>query len=136
MTGAAVAQFAVVTGAGNPAFDGYVVLAKAGTAGDLNTAAHFDIVFPTLLTGVAVCPAPNNVGVATVFRFFGSTLSQSASGHGDVRSLKDLPTGVAQATGTAHEHIIKNPATELFATSGTCTDSFPTTLAQYACGGD
>ena len=134
ITGPVIAQLDVTTGAGNPAFAGYVMLAKAGTSGDSNTGAHIDIVFPLLLTGIAVCPAPNDVGVATTFRFFGSTLSQSASGSGDVRSFADVTAGSPTVTGSAYEHVLTG-ATPVFTASGSCMITFPTTRADFSCRG-
>jgi hypothetical protein len=110
------------------------MLAKAGTAGDTNTGAHIDIVFPLLLTGIAVCPAPNDVGVATTFRFFGSTLSQSAAGSGDVRSFGDVTASLPAITGNVHEHVLAG-TTPLFTASGSCMISFPQTRAGFACKG-
>jgi len=129
-----IAQLDVTTGSGNPAFAGYVMLAKAGTAGDSNTAAHIDIVFPALLTGTAVCRRRATSGVATTFRFFGETLSQSAAGSGDVRDFQDLPTGSAATIGSVYEHILQG-TTPIFTASGTCMISFPTTRADYSCSG-
>jgi hypothetical protein len=134
ITGPLIAQLNVTTGAGTPAFAGYVMLAKAGTAGDSNTGAHVDIVFPLLLTGIAVCPAPNDVGVATTFRFFGSTLSQSAAGAGDVRSFGDVTAALPAKTGNVYEHVLAG-GTSLFDASGSCMISFPTTRAGFACRG-
>jgi hypothetical protein len=134
ITGPLIAQLDVTTGSGNPAFAGYVMLANAGTPGDSDTAAHIDIVFPALLTGIAVCPAPNDVGVATTFRFFGETLSQSAAGSGDVRDFQDLPAGTAATIGPIYEHILAG-VTPLFSASGSCMISFPTTRAGFSCSG-
>jgi hypothetical protein len=134
ITGPVIAQLDVTTGTGNPAFAGYVMLAKAGTAGDSDTAAHVDIVFPALLTGTAVCPAPSDVGIATTFRFFGETLSQSAAGSGDVRDFQDLPAGTAATNGSVYEHILQG-VTPIFTASGSCMISFPTTRADYSCSG-
>ena len=136
ITGPVIAQLDVTTGAGNPAFAGYVMLAKAGTSGDTDTGAHIDIVFPSLLQGIAVCPAPNDVGVATTFRFFGETLSQSASGSGDVRDLDDVAAGGGGGAllGSVYEHILTG-ATPVFDASGTCMITYPTTRAGFACQG-
>ena len=134
VTGPLIAQLDVTTGAGTPAFAGYVMLASPNTPGDTDTAAHVDIVFPALLTGIAVCPAPNDVGVATTFRFFGETLSQSAAGSGDVRDFQDLPFGTAATIGSVYEHILAG-VTPVFDTSGTCMLSFPTTRADFSCTG-
>jgi titin len=136
ITGPMLGQLDVTTGAGNPAFSGYVVQSKASTAGDSDTAAHVDIVFPSLLTGIAVCPEPNDVGVATSFRFFGETLSQSAAGSGNVRSFKDLPAASPPVVGTSYEHVIKNPSSTLLTAQGNCTDQYPTVTAGFSCGGN
>ena len=133
INGATIAQFVLETGSGTN-LAGYVVLEKASTAGESVTAAHYDLIFPLLLNGIAVCPAPSTVGVATVFRFFGSTQSQSSNASGDVRHLKDFPTGVATKTTSAWEHI-KNGNAPLFDTSGACTENYPTP-ASFACGGN
>jgi hypothetical protein len=96
---------------------------------------HFDIVFPSLLTGIAVCPNPSTVGVATNFRFAAETLSQSSAGNGDVREFADIPAGGPPVTGTAWEHILNGTAPVL-TTSGDCTDAYPTTSAGFICGGN
>ena len=136
VNGPMLAQLDVTTGTGTPAFAGYVVAEKASVAGESDAAAHVDIVFPSLLTGIAVCPEPNDVGVATSFRFFGETLTQSAAGNGNVRSFNDLPAGSPPVSGSAYEHIIKNAGSVTLVTaSGNCTDAYPTTSAGYSCGG-
>jgi hypothetical protein len=134
VNGPMIAQLEVTTGAGNPAFAGYVIPQLAATAGESDTAVHFDIVFPSLLTGIAVCPYPSTVGVATTFRFTGETLSQSTAGNGDVREFADIPAGGPPVTGSAWEHIFSGTSPVL-TTSGDCTDAYPTTSAGYTCGG-
>lgn len=130
------AQLLVTTGAGNPAFAGYVMPVGASYPGDTDTAAHVDIIFPLLLNGIAVCPEPNDVGVATNFRFFGETLSQSAAGNGDVREFKDVPGLSGSIFGIAYEHVVKSPSTPIAdGTSTTCTVTYPTATAGFGCGG-
>jgi hypothetical protein len=129
--GAIIAQILYQTGAGNPAFGGYVVNVKASTAGESDTAAHFDIYLPQLLTGVAVCP--NTAGVASTFRWNASSAtSQVAGALGSVRSIINYTSG--SHPGTAFEHIYQG-ATLKLNTSGACTISFPPTNG-FGCGGN
>ena len=132
--GPIIGQIDYVTGQLNLA--GYVVQVKALTPHETDTAAHYDVYFPALLNGVAVCP--NTAGVASTFRFSGQALgSQLAGQPGDVRSITDFPTGTK--TGSAVQHIYKASGTgltsELAVTSPSCSISYPA-VNGYACGGN
>jgi hypothetical protein len=133
--GPMIAQLLVAAGAGH-SFAAYVVQAGANTPGDIDTAPHVDIIFPALLTGVAVCPEPSAVGVATAFQFFGATLSQSISANGDVRHFENLPAGSPPVLGTAYEHILKGSSTNIATSQQNCTIQYPTPTAGYGCGGN
>lgn len=123
----------VVKAGGGIAFDGFVVKVKAATSGESDALAHYDIVFPLLLTGVAICPGTATApAVATTFRFFAESVNQSATASGNIRSLLD--TSTASQTITAYEHIISG-ATTLATISGTCTEKFPATI-DFGCHGN
>ena len=77
---ATIGQIAFRTAVVN--FAGYVIQVNANTAGDPQTAAHFDISFPSLPTGLAACPGT------------GTTASVSFSGSTD--SASNVPTGVGR----------------------------------------
>ena len=127
--GAIIAQISYVTGTVN--FNAYVVRVGASVAGENNTAAHYDVIFPALLTGIAVCSNP--VGVASVFRFNGQSLqSVSAGKPGNIRLLKDIATGTSP--GSAYQVIANNSGT-LLTRSGACTIAYPPTNG-FGCGGN
>jgi hypothetical protein len=128
--GSMIGQIDYVTGQANLA--AYVVQVKASTPHETDTAAHYDIYFPLLLTGVAVCP--NTSGVASTFRFNGQSLLSQVSGQpGDVRDLTDFPTGTKN--GTAVEHIYQSTTSKLNVTSTNCAISYPA-VNGYTCGGN
>jgi hypothetical protein len=114
-------------------FAGYVTQVKAATAGESQTLAHYDIVLPSLLTGIVVCPAPSTVGVASVFRFDATSVNQGKTGVGSIRDLKDFPAGTASKSTTAFVHVITNPSTNLFTGSTACSETYPGTAA-FTCG--
>jgi hypothetical protein len=82
-----------------------------------------------------VCPSPSTLGVATVFRFNGESLSQGNNASGDMRHFKDFPAGTTTKTTTAWEHIKTVTNTSVFDTSGTCMENFPPTVG-FPCGGN
>jgi hypothetical protein len=128
--GRIIGQIDYVTGQANLA--GYVVQVKANTPHETDTAAHYDVYFPLLLTGVAVCP--NTAGVASTFRFNGQSLLSQLSGQpGDVRDLTDFPTGTR--SGLAHEHIYQSSTSKLNVNSTNCSTSYPA-VNGYTCGGN
>ena len=114
-------------------FGGYVTKIKASTAGESQTLAHYDIVFPLLLTTSVVCPAPSTVGIASVFRFNPTTLNQGKTGVGSLRDLADFPAGLATKTTSAYVHVIKVGQPTLFTGSSACVEKFPG-VADFACG--
>ena len=110
--GPIIGQISYVTGQIN--FGAYVVKVKASTPHETLTAADYDIYFPLLLTGTAVCP--NTAGVASTFRFSGQSLASQIAGQpGDVRGITDFPTGTR--TGTAVEHIYQSTTQNLVVSS-------------------
>jgi hypothetical protein len=128
--GPIVGQIDYVTGQANLA--AYVVKVKASTPHETLVAAHYDIYFPLLLTGTAVCP--NTAGVASTFRFGGQSLaSQLAGTPGDVRDITDFPSG--SRTGTAVEHIYQGTTQKLVVSSTVCNITYPP-VNGYACGGN
>ena len=78
-------------------FAGYIVQVPAGTAGDPQTAAHYDIVFPFLPTALAKCPAPNAVNVATSFEVLAVTASQN-----------NIPTGIGSPSTAQVRYLAPN----------------------------
>jgi hypothetical protein len=115
-------------------FAAYVVNEGASTPGEQDTAAHTDIIYPFVPTGIALCASPA-LGIGSVFTFNGTTLTEQkvATGigrpsTGAVRGIGDLGNGVSTTTGTAY---VTNgiPATY----SGTCTTNFPATI-DFSCG--
>jgi hypothetical protein len=128
--GPIIGQIDYVTGQVN--FAAYVVKVKASTPHESLAAAHYDIYFPLLLTGTAVCP--NTTGVASTFRFSGQSLaSQIAGAPGDVRGITDFPTGTKSVTSV--EHIYSGTTQKLAVTSTACALKYPPTNG-YACGGN
>lgn len=112
-------------------FSGYVTIVKAATAGESQPLAHYDVVFPLMLTGTAVCPAPSAVGVAFAFRFNATTPTQGKSGLGSVRELKDFPAGTVIKTASVYTHVLG--AVIPFNWSAACTEMYPGT-PNFACG--
>jgi hypothetical protein len=115
-------------------FAAYVVNEGASTAGEQDTAAHTDIIYPFVPTGLALCATPP-LGIASVFSFNGTTLTEQkvATGvgrpdTGAVRGVEDLGKGVTTTTGTA---FLTNGVPSKF--SGTCTTTFPATIG-FSCG--
>jgi hypothetical protein len=129
--GPIIGQIVYFTGSGFD-FGGYVVNVKAGTAGESDASAHFDIYLPSLLTGVAVCP--NTAGVASTFRFNAATVgSQTTGSPGSVRSVTDYASG--SHSGVAYEHIFKATTLQLTVASTPCAIAYPPTNG-YNCGGN
>jgi hypothetical protein len=114
-------------------FGGYVTKIKASTAGESQTLAHYDIVFPLLLTTSVVCPAPSTVGIASAFRFNPTTINQGKTGVGSIRDLADFAAGVTTKTTSAYVHVIKVGSPTLFTGSTTCVEKYPG-VADFACG--
>jgi hypothetical protein len=122
-------------------FGGFVINVKANTAGDSDTSAHTDIVFPGLPSGLAVCNAVSTTGVdasgvASTFQYLPTTLgiASAASGTGtpstgSVRGLVD--TGVA-ITGHAFMHLAVGTGATAFNTAApgiACTTPLLTAAA-------
>jgi hypothetical protein len=131
-----IGQFAVPTAV--VTFAGYVMQVPAGSA-DVNTAAHYDLVFPHLPTSLAVCSA-NTAGVASTFEFLGTTHSQSGlptgvgtPGSAQARALKDLTTSSVADTATLHIRATSASTTDTFTFTGTCNEAYPDTV-DFGCG--
>ena len=126
LTSPAVAQVAFKTAA--VTFAAYVLQVKAAKAGETQSAAHYDVVVPSLLMSVAMCPASaGSKGAAWTFQYNGNTESQQALAAGlgtpgtqTVRELKDFVSGVARKVTTAYTHFNFNA-------SSTCIETYPGT---------
>lgn len=120
-------------------FAGYVTQVPAATAGESDTAAHYDVTYPFLPTGLAVCGAPDTTGGATTWGFSGVALNQQASSLGTpstnfVRALQPFAAGVATKTSTAYVHILTNSGgTQLYTKSTACKETYPGTVG-FPCG--
>ena len=116
-------------------FAGYVVNEGASTPGELDTAAHTDIILPFVPTGLALCATPA-LGIGSSFSFNGSTITQQkvATGVGtpgtaDVRGIENLGSGVSTTTGTAY--LINGKGSSPY--SGGCTTNFPAAVSDVPC---
>jgi hypothetical protein len=110
----------------------YVSQVAASTAGETQTAAHYDVTYPQLLTGTAVCPAPSTVGSESIFRFIPVTPSQGTTGRGTVRTLNAFAAATTTKTTAAYVHV-QNGATVLFSGTTNCTETYPG-AADLGCG--
>jgi hypothetical protein len=116
-------------------FAGYVVNMAASTPGELDTAAHSDVILPFVPTSLALCATPA-LGIGSSFAFNGSTLAQQkiTTGVGtpntaDVRGIMPLGSGVSTTTGTAY--LINGKGSSPY--SGSCTTNFPAAITDVPC---
>jgi hypothetical protein len=134
-----IAQFAIVTAV--VTFNGYVVQINDNTAmepDDTNTADHYDLIWPSLPTGLAVCVG-DTVGVASTFSYAATLPSQSklptgtgTPGTAQVRGLKLIP---ATQNPTAYVHVRPTAVfvgADSFTGSQLCTVAVPP-LANFGC---
>ncbi len=133
-----VGQLAVPTAV--VTFGGFVEQVPASTAGETQTAAHYDVIFPSLPTGLAVCPAPAAAGVATTFEFLGTAHSQSGIPTGvgtpssaQVRALKDITTATVSSSVYFHVRTSQTATTDTFSFNQACTEQYPD-LVDFGCG--
>jgi hypothetical protein len=138
---AVIAQLVYPTAAGI-SFSAMVQQIPASLAGETATAPHYDITYPLLPTALALCPAPNAVGVGAVFRFNAISLSQSLipTGNGtpstaQIRALQDLPAGTPSRTTTARLFIRQaNGTTAVFTPPAqNCVINYPGVI-DFHCG--
>ncbi len=115
-------------------FAAYVVNVKASVAGESQTAAHSDIVFPLLPTALASCSTA--AGDGSSFLFMATTAHQGALATGvgtpttaQVRVLRDDLTGATLAT-HVYLHTAKTGAPLVTAT---CTMANPGAI-DFGCG--
>jgi len=121
------------------AFAAYVVNVAANTPGEVDTAAHTDIVMPFVPTRLALCGTnkTNSLGIGEVFSFDGATLSQQQlpadeigrPGSAFVRGIKDLGSGTTTFTGTAY--LLNGKGFSPY--HGTCTTNFPAAVTDLPC---
>jgi hypothetical protein len=133
-----IGEFAVPTAV--VTFGGFVEQVPASTAGESVTAAHYDVIFPFLPTGTAICSA-GTAGVASTFEFLavGHLTSQNVPTNvgtpatAQARALKDITT--ASVSSTAFLHIRTNSAatTDTFGFSQACAEQFPD-VVDFGCG--
>jgi len=116
-------------------FAGYVVNEGASTPGELDTAAHTDIILPFVPTGLALCATPA-LGIGSSFAFNGTTLTQQkvatgigTPGTGAVRGIENLGSGVSTTTGTGY--LINGKGSSPY--SGACTTNFPAAVTDVPC---
>jgi hypothetical protein len=116
-------------------FAGYVVPEQASTPGELDAAAHTDIILPFVPTGLALCATPA-LGIGSSFSFNGSTLTQQkiatgmgTPGTGAVRGVMNLGSGVSTTSGTAY--LINGKGSSPY--SGSCTTNFPAAVTATPC---
>jgi hypothetical protein len=113
-------------------FAAYVVPELAATAGDPQVAAHVDVIFPFLPTGLALCGSPA-LGIGSSFTFDGTTIGTQkvATGVGRpstaLRGIQDLGIGVSTFTGNAYQ------TNGVSTYTGACTMKFPATI-DFLCG--
>lgn len=131
-TQATIGQIAFRTAVVN--FAAYVIQVNANTAGDPQTAAHFDISFPSLPTGLAACPG---TGTTASVSFSGSTASSANVATGVGRPSTPLRglTRPASASVTSSAYYTSgasgsSPAQNF---SGTCVVKQVATFG-YPCG--
>jgi hypothetical protein len=133
-----IGEFAVPTAV--VTFGGFVEQVPAATSGESDASAHYDVVFPFLPTGLAVCKT-GTAGIASTFEFLGTGHSQSSnlpSGVGtpsssQIRALKDITTATASSTAFLHIRTSPTATTDTFTFSQACTEQFPG-LSDFGCG--
>jgi hypothetical protein len=129
---ATIGQIAFRTAVVN--FAGYVIQVNANTANDPQTAAHFDISFPSLPTGLAACP---NTGTSSSVSFSGSTDSSSNVATGVGRPSTPLRglgrPASAEVTSSAYFTAGANGTSPAQQFSGTCVVKQVATFG-FPCG--
>jgi len=133
-----VGEFAVPTAV--VTFSGFVEQVKAAFAGESDTAAHYDIIFPLLPTGIAICPT-GTAGIASTFAFGGVAHSTSTNLPSNVgppstsqlRALKDITTATASSTAFLHIRTNNASTTDNFTFSQACAEQYPD-VADFGCG--
>jgi len=133
-----VGEFAVPTAV--VTFSGFVEQVPAAFAGESQTAAHYDIIFPLLPTGIAIC-STGTAGIASTFAFGAVAHSTSTNlpsnvgppSSSQIRALKDITT--ASVSSTAFLHIRTNNAstTDNFSFNQACTEQYPG-ISDFGCG--
>jgi hypothetical protein len=135
-----IGEFAVPTAV--VTFGGFVEQVPAATAGESQPAAHYDIIFPLLPTGIAICPPPTGTaGVAASFEFLAVGHSQSQNlptnvgppASAQIRSLKDITTATVTSTAFLHIRANNTSTTDAFSFSKACTEQFPG-ISDFGCG--
>jgi hypothetical protein len=121
-------------------FAAYVMQVPPNKPGETHTVAHYDVVFPLLPTGLAVCPSPDSVGAATTFNYAGFTLSQQTldgvgvPGTASVRMLKDVPAPPpASKFNSSHLKLLNSGGVVQFQVTKTCNLQYPGN-ADFLCG--
>jgi hypothetical protein len=131
-----IAQFAVPTAV--VTFAGYVEQ-MPGFSGDTTAQPHYDLIFPFLPTGIAVCQT-GTAGVASTFEFIAVPHSQSGLPTGigtpntaQARALKDITTASVSSSAVVHIRTNSASTSDNFTFTGACTETFPD-VANFGCG--
>jgi len=133
-----VGEFAVPTAV--VTFSGFVEQVPASTAGESQTAAHYDIIFPLLPTGIAIC-STGTAGIAASFQFLGVGHSQSQNlptnvgppSSAQIRALKDITTASVSSTAFLHIRANNTSTTDTFTFSKACVEQYPG-ISDFGCG--
>ena len=109
----------------------FVVDEPANTPGEIDTAAHTDIVMPFVPSALALCGS-SGIGFSLSFGGIGGEAFGIGPGRPDwnsVRGIQDLGPGSTPITGTAY--VITGKGSSPY--SGTCTTKYPATVSRLAC---
>jgi hypothetical protein len=121
-------------------FNGYLEQVPASTAGESQTAAHYDIVFPFLPTALALCN-PGTAGLAATFNNLAVAHSQTANlptnvgppSSAQIRALKDITTASVSSTAFLHIRASNTSTTDAFSFSKACAETYPG-ISDFGCG--
>lgn len=121
-------------------FNGYVEQVPASTAGESQTAAHYDIIFPFLPTALALCN-PGTAGIASTFNNLAVSHAQSANlpsnvgppSSAQIRALKDITTASVSSTAFLHIRASNTSTTDALSFSKACAETYPG-VTDFGCG--
>jgi hypothetical protein len=121
-------------------FNGYVEQVPASTAGESQTAAHYDVIFPFLPTALALCN-PGTAGIASTFNNLAVAHSQTANlptnvgppSSAQIRALKDITTASVSSTAFLHIRASNTSTTDTLSFSKACAETYPG-VSDFGCG--